>query len=283
MDCNTARMNLGAYLDGELPDGEAARLRKHVETCQACSAELDELRALIGKLETADAESPPVPASLWDAIEARLEHPVRPVRSLRLMSWMRRPLAMAASVAFLIGSAVFLTVWLSPTAQVAQATVVDYSILLDGVASDVERAFQRFTTHYGGQRVDPASVAECAPGLRFALPAEMAGGFRRQEVYTLRFGDAPGVAARYTRGQEPLFVFFHPPVDKELLGVHRESDCHVAGRPGYCVETGPWRLIHFTDPTTCHCILSTLADSELDAVMAAVSPDFHLYSGNRSH
>jgi hypothetical protein len=58
----------------------------------------------------------------------------------------------------------------------------------------------------------------------------------------------------------------------------------VAGRPGYCVETGPWRLIHFTDPTTCHCILSKLtSDSDLKAVMAAVSPDFDRYSGEKAH
>jgi hypothetical protein len=57
--------------------------------------------------------------------------------------------------------------------------------------------------------------------------------------------------------------------------VHRESQCHVAGRGGQCVEIGPWQLIHFTDATTCHCLLSRLTNpDELHAVLAAVSPDF---------
>jgi len=83
------------------------------------------------------------------------------------------------------------------------------------------------------------------------------------------------VAAIYRRGNEPLVVLFHPPVDLTNLGVHRQSHCVVGGRFGHKVEVGPWRLIHFTDPTTCHCLLSRLdAGPELLEVMAAIAPSF---------
>jgi hypothetical protein len=58
------------------------------------------------------------------------------------------------------------------------------------------------------------------------------------------------------------------------MGVHRQSCCHVAGREGQRVEVGPWQLIHFTDPSTCHCLLSLLDEASQAAVFAAVAPNF---------
>jgi len=45
MSCDQSQL-LSAYLDGELPPAEAARLSEHLAACPACSAEADELRAL---------------------------------------------------------------------------------------------------------------------------------------------------------------------------------------------------------------------------------------------
>jgi len=45
MPCDQSQL-LSAYLDGELPAAEAARVQAHLAACPACSAEADELRAL---------------------------------------------------------------------------------------------------------------------------------------------------------------------------------------------------------------------------------------------
>lgn len=279
MDCDATRKEMGAYLDGELPAEHAAGLQRHLEACSACADELKEWRAVIGQVEAERRSDLRPPPELWQAIETKLNSGSKPHRVLKFVKFLRRPLAAAASLAFLLGSGVFVAVWLNEGAQVAQASAIDYGILMDGVASDVEGAFRRFLTHYGAKRIEPAAAPRSAPHLRFALPAELDGGFQLQDSYELRFGNSPGIAARYLRGQEPLFVFFHPPVDQERLGVHRESHCEVAGRSGYCIESGAWRLIHFTDPTTCHCVLSRLtSEADLYSVMAAVSPQFSDYA-----
>ena len=44
MDCEQVRAKLSAYLDGELPAGQAAELSAHLAQCTDCTAQLDALR-----------------------------------------------------------------------------------------------------------------------------------------------------------------------------------------------------------------------------------------------
>jgi hypothetical protein len=279
MNCQTAREHFGPHIDGELPTEIAADLEQHLRTCPACAAEFDELRTLAaGLARTADIKAP---ASIWLRIEQRLDEPAAGRRMRALSAWLRRPIAAAASVAILIGLGVFVGAWLSSGAETAEASNIDFSLLLDGLAADVDTAVSKFLLHYNAEPIAAETAKAAAPRLRFAIPPELPGGFTLQQVYRMRFGSETGIAARYRRGNEPLVVFFHPPVDKEHVGVHREMPCIVGGRHGHSVEVGPWRLVHFTDPTTCHCILSTLdMDTELPKVMRAVAPDFDKYDNS---
>jgi hypothetical protein len=296
-DCSWAREAMGLQLDGELAVADASRLEGHLQGCESCRAELSALEAWVGELQSnqpvrpSDVAGPPT--SLWAAIESRLDAdsqsppverrlPQKPLAggSAHAGAWrhrlLHRPLAAAASLAFLIGAGAFVASWLStPSAQIARAQMVDYSILLDRVDNDVDGAVERFLKHYDAKPVATSATHAAVPGLSFNLPAELPGRYRLEGCYSLDFGDMHGVAARYRRGAEPLFVFFHPPVNKQFLGTHHESHCAVAGGAGHCVEVGAWRLIHFTDPTTCHCLLSNLHDGpEMDAVLAALAPQF---------
>ncbi|MHC4795186.1 MAG: hypothetical protein ACYTF1_00960, partial [Planctomycetota bacterium] len=192
----------------------------------------------------------------------------------RIFHFFRRPLALAASLVFFIGAATFIGFWLNP-GTTAEASVINYAVLLDDLAVDVNTAIQKFFDHYQAEPIEANAANSVAPDLSFAIPPELPGGYRMVQAYRLQFGPFTGIAARYLRNQEPLIVFFHPPMERTELGVHHESHCHVAGRDGHRVEAGPWRLIHFTDPTTCHCLLSKLdTESELLAVLSAVSPTF---------
>ncbi len=297
MNCQIACENMGAYLDGELAAPAREQLEVHLSACASCAAEADRLRAVLAGLDRErvrmEAHAPP---QLWAAIERRMSDSIA-LRPIPL--WLRvfrRPLAAAASVAVLIGAGVLFSVWVDRSVQTAQATVVDYGVLLDALPGNVDGAVERFLRHYQAEPMDADTVRKIAAPLRFNIPAELPGGFRLEQPYRLQFGHAPGFAARYRRDappspatpggstaasgsrlndSEPLFVFFHPPVDKTMLGVHRESHCDLAGRGGHRVEVGPWQLIHFTDLTTCHCLLSKLdRDEDLHAVLAAIAPDF---------
>ena len=65
------------------------------------------------------------------------------------------------------------------------------------------------------------------------------------------------------------------------MGIHQQSPCHVAGHGGYQVEVGPWRLIHFTDPTTCHCLISNIRnETDLHNILAIIAPAFPAAHGN---
>jgi len=276
MNCDTAREMLGPYLDVELPDAQRAELEQHLQSCPGCTTELEDQRTMWSELDRlgmrSDVNAPP---QLWSAIENRLDTVGPPSSQRRIISLFRRPMAVAASLAVLIGAGLFVGLWLGPGTPTARASSIDYTILLDGLAEDVNAAVRRFLNHYKAEPIAREAADAAAPELSYAVPLELPGGYRLEQAYSLQFGDDPGVAATYRRGDEPIVVFFHPPVDKENLGVHRHSPCIVGGRHGQKVEVGPWRLIHFTDPTTCHCLLSKLDEGpELFEIMAQIAPKF---------
>ncbi|MEC5406669.1 anti-sigma factor [Paraburkholderia sp. MPAMCS5] len=53
MDCNEARPLLDANADHELPAPEARRVQQHIESCEACRRESENLRAMSGALRAA--------------------------------------------------------------------------------------------------------------------------------------------------------------------------------------------------------------------------------------
>jgi len=276
MNCDTVREMLDPYLDAELPDTQRAEFEQHVQGCPNCTTELEDQRAIWSELDRLGTQSDVnAPPALWSSIEKRLDTADQPSSQLRIISFFRRPIAAAASLAILIGAGLFVGLWLGPGTSTVQASSVDYAILLDGLAEDVNTAVRRFLNHYEAEPIARDAADTAAPELSFAVPPELPGGYRIEQAYSLQFGNNPGVAATYRRGDEPLVVFFHPPVDKENLGIHRHSPCIVGDRHGQKVEVGPWRLIHFTDPTTCHCLLSKLDEGpELFEIMAQIAPKF---------
>ena len=81
---------LSAYLDGELPAGEAATVAQHVQGCPACQAELDQtdqVRQLLHQL------SPP--AAPFGMVERML---IRPRRRVLPVAW-----AASAAAAIALG------------------------------------------------------------------------------------------------------------------------------------------------------------------------------------
>ena len=57
MDCIDVK-KVSAYLDGELPDDERARIEKHLKECPACRAEADELTAVSNALDVLEGLEP---------------------------------------------------------------------------------------------------------------------------------------------------------------------------------------------------------------------------------
>lgn len=273
MDCQRVQDELGPYLDRELSVAQMGAFEAHFADCPSCAAELAGGKDLLSRFDSAAELELVPPADIWTSIQHRLTKQHRRQPSV-ILRFFHRPLALAASLAVLLGAGTFLAVTLNPAAKVAQADSIDYSLLLDGLAKDADASVNRFLDHYRATRMDAKIIAAQSAPMRFRIPEKLPGGFSLRESYRLQFGAKPGYAARYQQDSgEPIFVFFHTPVSKTTTGVHRDSHCSLA-QGSHCVEVGPWQLIHYTDPTTCHCLLSRIPDeAQLRAILAAISPD----------
>ena len=72
MTCDHLRPALGAYVLGGLDPDEAAAVRRHIETCADCAAELDALAPLPGLLSLAGGAEEATTEPLSPAFEERL-------------------------------------------------------------------------------------------------------------------------------------------------------------------------------------------------------------------
>lgn len=269
MQCDEIREWLGAYLDGEVGEEMHRAVESHLPVCGDCSRELAAIRRLHEGID--EAKAVVVPSALWNQIEARLDLSSR--RNFGRWLHLRPALAVAACLLFMVaGAYVLLTT--NGGAGTAQAATVNFSALLDDVHFDPHGAFNRFIALYHGRAVDVSDAKRHAHELNFDLPQTLPGGFELQYAYAMRIGDNNAAAGEYSRRGELLGVIFHPPVHPEQYGTHQDYACVVGEHRGHAVAVGEWRLVHLTDATTCHCVLSRLDEStELPPILKAVAPE----------
>jgi len=72
LTCREAVEQLWAYIDGELPAGDADRVHAHLDACGACSPQHDYQRAFLEFLKAQARSGPGVPAELRRRIFLRL-------------------------------------------------------------------------------------------------------------------------------------------------------------------------------------------------------------------
>jgi len=265
MDCETIREQLGGYVDGELAVADRDAIAVHLGGCPACRAELESLKSLADGLST--SAEVPVPDELWPTIERRLDAEAGKGRR-------RTPFRIAAMIALAVGLGGSALYWVVETAGRAQAAPVNFKIILDTLPLDAEEAFRKFLVLYNAEAIRPAEAEHVAPELIFDIPDTLPGGFHRKAVYALRFGNSPGVAARYDREGEFLITIFHATMFGEDFGTHQDYPCVIGKHCGQKVVVGDWKLVHLTDATTCHCVFSRLDEAtELPAVLSSVSPN----------
>ena len=282
MNCKQIERQLGRYVDKQLSTAERDVVDAHLESCSGCRADLAKLRELVAGI--ASIESVPMPGSLWPSIERRLYQTVVPARPPAPVARFRLPAApwtIAAGVVLAIGIGMF---GLSSIDTNARASTVDFRVLLEALPLDAQKAFRKFLVRYDAKPTTPVAAKRIASELNFDTPVILPGGFRLQSVYVLRIGDTTGIAAAYDRDGEFLAAVFHPPMKHEKFGSQKSYPCVIGENCGHRVQVGEWTLVHLTDPTTCHCLLSRLDEQgEMPAVMSAIAPKLAESADGRGH
>ena len=130
-DCPQIEEELDAYLDMELDDQRAEAIEQHLALCGDCSRRLEELSALVSKLQA--LPEPPLPRDFGDLVEARIKATEQaqeiapaevaaptPTGTARVLRFPRPLLAAAAALALVVIGATFLGSP-SPKAPIANA------------------------------------------------------------------------------------------------------------------------------------------------------------------
>ncbi|GJM25872.1 MAG: hypothetical protein DHS20C16_22870 [Phycisphaerae bacterium] len=266
---------LGRFFDGEVSETERTEIESHIRQCSLCASELADLESMRDQIAAAQTADPPT--GLWESIEASIDSAGPAEQMVQLQQFPGpsrfRRFRAAASIAAAVGIIGFSAFWIG-RGEPAQAAAVDFTVLLDSISEGAVEAFDRFITHHSGQSIDPTNAQRSAPDLDFEVPADLPGGWRRARTYRLEFGGSRGIAASYMRNDgEFLATIFHAPVKKENFGTHKDYPCVVGKHRGHSVQIGEWRMVHLTDPSTCHCVLSRITDEDqLASVMSAIAP-----------
>lgn len=96
MNCRDIESALSAYMDRELPTWEKTRVASHLDTCEACRGELNDLLQV--KRYVRSQAMPEIPVSVHQAIEqATVKNTTRWTSHLRVRWWIPT-LAFAAAL-----------------------------------------------------------------------------------------------------------------------------------------------------------------------------------------
>jgi anti-sigma factor RsiW len=117
---------ISAYLDNELTQAEAQRVRIHLEDCAECTRTLDDMSRL--RTMTASVSFPDPPEDRWEEVGRRLS-----VRAPRQTGWMLIVVGLLVWFAFLTVTAFRNLRWPEPEEAAIGAIVAGFALLLFSV------------------------------------------------------------------------------------------------------------------------------------------------------
>ena len=284
MHCERVPEQLGPWIDGELPEPQVAAIEAHLQTCDACRREADQIRRLAGALEAQErsrgrgALTPIQIAALWQRIETTLDaRPAQPgprvaARPAAPRWRLLRPMLAAAAVLVAVGLGTYSFV---ATNGPAVAAEIDLRPFLKQSGRDIAAGVQALIDRYGGRRLDPAELARTVR-LRIHLPDALPLGLKLDSTYLLHMGHHHKAAALLLRGTDgQLLLIQCPGGTKKELGNVQCLPCRIGGKPGHLAEVGPLQIGHIESPNVCVCIVSALPSTDdLSRVLEKVRIDF---------
>ncbi len=281
MHCQQIREQLGPWIDGELPQTQAAAIEAHLRACDACRREADILRRIVRTLAAVDRESDlpeTVRAAVWQRIETTLDArqpapPALPDRPPQPRIWrLLRPTLAAAAILVAVGLGTYSFL---ATNGPAIAAEIDLRPFLEQSGRDISAGLNALMQRYGGREVSPEALARQVR-LRVHLPEKLPLGLRLDSAYLLHMGHHHRAAALLLRGRAgQLLLIQCPGGTKKELGNVQCIACRLGGKPGHLAEVGPLQIGHIESPNVCVCIVSALPDTDaLSRVLEKVRIEF---------
>lgn len=108
-ECPTTDSLIEAYVDDELETDDRRRVEAHLETCAACSAELDLARRIRSELRELEPQS--CPPRVTSAVLVHVE--ALPTWRRRLASWLTPPRLWQPALALLLAAALGIGFWIA--------------------------------------------------------------------------------------------------------------------------------------------------------------------------
>ncbi len=152
-----------AYCDGQLPPEKARAIEAHLERCERCRRECDEVRFAATLLR--EMPTVPAPDSVWPGIERRLGTGEAPSSSQWSLRW--QPVAAGALLLLLIGALAY------RFAQRVYGPSWEVTIVADGASQTARQPegtwIQTSTSASAHVKVGSIGAVEVGPGTRLRL------------------------------------------------------------------------------------------------------------------
>jgi hypothetical protein len=118
MKCKKYREQIILFMYGELSDSEQTELEQHVQTCSACTADLEYTRKVFSRIEEADPVE--IPEAGWDKVWNRIESGIHPYQRPRA-GWIPIPrwVPVTAGLVAILAAGIFIGRYLPSTPQPA--------------------------------------------------------------------------------------------------------------------------------------------------------------------
>lgn len=186
MNCKEVSDKVSQFMDGELDSVLNERVSLHIESCDACTRDLESFRR-IGEWMR-EVEAPVDTEGTWGRIEAAIPSKLR-LSERRSMKWLVPALALAASVGFVLAR----VVWYPTNGTNTQhehaihehgSLAVDFRNVIEFAQLEPQKAISNLVEKYEGKQLD-TELATKTIGYRPALFSHVPDGFQRVSTHVL--------------------------------------------------------------------------------------------------
>ena len=279
------RRYFSAYLDGELDEAFANRVREHLASCEACGTAYQKI--VQGAQMASQFDPSPLPNSeqLWAAIGQRLEsgNRMRAVGGFRAVlaafpRWagtispvIRRPAMMGAFTLLLAANLVVIyKIFYSPQAQRAEMLShynFDYGVYLDAVSQDSEPT--QFDQLY---RSEPVEYEAAGASISFDLAsyALLSQDYEISDTRLLKTACCNSVQCSISSEHNEIVLFQQPQEHPFTFGRYKLERTLIGGRWFHVSEAGKYQVVSWVTSTSKIVLVGESIYDELPRLIALI-------------